>query len=681
VSTSRSAVGTEQLASILTGGDGTLALSVLFEIEEQPPSKFILQKLQELVPKISHPIISFQAKKTLKISLQKATGDVPKASLGDLQLLLSDPTKIEEIAVTLAHLSATDSFLATDMLRAANWKDFPDPILPTFCRYFKKFGNVVDSDSLIELSRHADPIVMTSALEALEIVDPANLQSIVMPLLSSTIPGIRAKAIQILYRWDKASALHYFVSMLFSKDTTEQTLALHHAVSFPYREIEPHLLRFLAETSDPKLLMKVSQVFKMHAYSDLPFKLYWVFKNLSGNHKDLVKGIIIGLIRTLAEKKIISVSPEEFLRELKERIQKEEENRLRASMMLVSEEKEPEPAHEISKSETMSSAPLPASTTPVAFHSIEEYDKLDVTVRVQLLSKMNAEEYDSFKSRIPTLLKTTEGKELAALIRVVGRFGIRSEAEGFKTFLNSDDPDIVCAGIDALSTLDAEYLSIFLPQLMQNKNGKIRMKATRAFVGIDREQIKSLIAGMLAANPRQRLMAVPISTLVDFGIVREPLLKALEKETVGEIVEKIGMVLCANPDRELFREIYRIMKKAPSDLKKEFDNLVTQFASKLSIALGKISSPEELIKIEETNYHNEKIAAEQSKVVQPPKKGVAEKLYDDKKPLQSDQVTVKEIFTSNEKSVKEKRASLTIFILVLAGIGWIAMIAYFLLNR
>jgi len=70
--------------------------------------------------------------------------------------------------------------------------------------------------------------------------------------------------------------------------------------------------------------------------------------------------------------------------------------------------------------------------------------------------------------------------------------------------LKAKEPNIVCAAIRALSKLDIEHLCIYLPQLMQDRNGKVRMTATRAFMSIDRDSIKSLLSSMMASAKTQQ---------------------------------------------------------------------------------------------------------------------------------------------------------------------------------
>ncbi|MBF0502872.1 MAG: hypothetical protein HQM09_22245, partial [Candidatus Riflebacteria bacterium] len=214
--------------------------------------------------------------------------------------------------------------------------------------------------------------------------------------------------------------------------------------------------------------------------------------------------------------------------------------------------------------------------------SIDSYDSLDSTSRIQLLGRLTPKEFAAIKGRITSMLASAKGKEQSAIIKVIGRFGSNDSAAQLKPFLDSDNADAVCAAIDSLTHLDAEYLGVYLPQLMQSRNGKIRMRATRAFVGIDHKQIRSLIGGMLqSTSPRQRAMVIPATMLVDFSLVRDALLKAFEKENTPDLIEKIGLVLTANPDRELLRFVLRAERNAKGDQTRDaMHKVVTQVAEK-----------------------------------------------------------------------------------------------------
>ncbi len=718
---SSSNFATEEIKSTLRSGDGTLVLDLLAEIEASPFAKQVVEALQQTLPEIKDHILAFQVAKTVRYQLLRLRGAIQPSTLADLQGVLSDPTKREDLALVMTRLESSDAFLANDLLRSSAWNNLPPEVLPSICSYFKRFGDIRDSDALVELCRHPQPVVLAAALDALEKIDPDNLQSLVTPLLDNPNPGIRAKAIKSLYRWDKPHALRYLVELMFAREPTERTLALHHAASFPYAEIEPHLLRFAAEVDDPRLLLRVSLIFMANAHVELPFRLYWICRNLRGQHQNLVKGILLGVARSLADTKKISMSAQEFLDQLKIRVRKEEERLLRASISSLAEQPPLSPAagpptcddqDATSKADvrvlpTVSAGSPPASSTDHAFlpdidssdpkldpdepdtgiksalppTNIDEYDSLDATARIQLLNRLSIDGYRLLKSRLPSLIRDSRGKELGALIKVVGRFGSSEDAQIVKPYLAKENPDEVSAAIDALSKLDSEYLCIYLPQLMQHKNGKIRMNATRAFGGIDRDQIKSLVSSLLMSNSvRQRALGIPAATLVDFGLVREPLLKAFHQEANPELVEKIGLILCSNPDREILHSVALAVEAAPVGIAEQKKVVLKQLAEKLSIALDKISSPEELLAGETAALEKPKspgpeaqeaVSAasdgQEAAAATEPKEKIA-------KAFQACPIVRQTKPEQIELERKEQRAKMTIFVWILVAVVWGAML-------
>lgn len=721
MTTSSSNFATEEIKSTLRSGDGTLVLDLLAEIEASPFAKQVVEALQQTLPEIKDSVLAFQVAKTVKYQLLKLRGAIQPATLADLQTVLSDPAKLEDLALIMTRLESSDAFLANDLLRSSAWNTLPPEVLPSICSYFKRFGDIRDSDALVELCRHPQPVVLAAALDALEKIDPDNLQSLVTPLLDNPNPGIRAKAIKSLYRWDKPHALRYLVELMFAQEPTERTLALHHAASFPYAEIEPHLLRFAAEVDDPRLLLRVSLIFKANAHVELPFRLYWICRNLRGQHQNLVKGILLGVARALADTGKISMSAQEFLDQLKLRVRKEEERLLRASLSIISEpptlppsanptsgvDQATSPKPDVQSLPTDPTAALSTSSSENAFlpdidsidaHSgavesdtamkstppptnIDEYDSLDATARIQLLNRLSIDGYRLLKSRLPSLIRDARGKELGALIKVIGRFGSSEDAQIVRPFLAKENPDEVSAAIDALSKLDSEYLCIYLPQLMQHKNGKIRMNATRAFGGIDRNQIKSLVSSLLMSNSvRQRALGIPAATLVDFGLVREPLLKAFHQETNPELVEKIGLILCSNPDREILHSVALAVEAAPVGIAEQKKAVLKQLAEKLSIALDKISSPEELLAGETATLEKQKSPEtsiqETGSCVSPGQPASASTASKEKiaKAFQSDPIVRQVKPEQAEQERKEQRAKMTIFVWILVAVVWGAML-------
>lgn len=691
---SNSEHGARELLASLTGEYSSLAIQVLEEIDIREPSRSEAEILKQAYGLVKDPVLSFQIKKSLRLAAYKLKKTAFKVSLSGLEKLLCDPSRLEDLALAIATIETAEAFLAADHIRNSGWQNFPSPILPSFCSFFKNHGGIEDSSPLQELTRHPDPTVITAALTALEKIDPGNLQGIIIPLLDSPQNAVKAQAIQAFYNWNKSEALKHLLKLLFSTNEQEVILALHHAAFFPYPEIEPHLIRLLTLVESPSILMRVSQIFKNNANVDLPFRIFWVNRSLEGQHQSLVKGIILGIVRSLADKKIISESVQDYLNNLKTMIKAEELRLLKAtckisneedddSILPILEEKETDLPSPPAAADNRSGPPLPGSKSagkPAANirnpeFEFDSYADLSDQERIQLLARANATFFNNNRPRLLSLFSDAQGRELCSLINLFGKFGKSEDAEKFKKLCKSDNPDIVCACLRALANLDPEYLCLYLPQFMQDKNGKVRMTATRVFVTIDRERIKGLISSLLASNQvKQRLLGIANSMLVDFNIIREPLLEAFNRETAIEVIDKMGIVLASNPDRELLNSIYRASKTSRAAAKLDLGHLVQNLAENLSKALNHIATPEELIAEAKAAYDAEQ-KARKAEVAQSGQVGASAEAIAKENLSLSQDVSIQTILTSQSKDSKTKRAKATIIVWVLAAIIWGGSIA------
>ncbi|HOI92861.1 MAG TPA: hypothetical protein PLK28_20330 [Candidatus Rifleibacterium sp.] len=696
---SNSEFGAHELYSALTSGNGTMVLGCLEDIDHRVPARSEAELLKKAFDEVKDPVLLFQLKKSLRLAVFKLKGTQFKVALSGLEKLLQDQTRLDDLALGVTSIEAAEAFLAADYFRQAGWQNFPEEILPNFCQFFKKHGSIEDSPALIDLTRHPNPTVITAALAALEKLDPVNLQGIIIPLLDSPQNVIKAQAIQAFYRWNRAEALKHLVKLMFSENESDVVLALHHAAFFPYPEVEPHLIRLLTQVTSPSVLMRVSQIFKNNAHPELPFRIFWVNRSLDGQHQSLVKGILLGIVRALSDKKLIEGSVQDYLNQLKERVRREELSLLKETCKISGDDGDDAilpglddfdmappaelapvtrgPAAEkpvlaaekpAEKPVERPAAPPPPPKAPEV--EFDNFDSLSEQEKVQLLARANAKFFADNKPKLLELLGSAQSKELAAIINLFGKFGqAGQDTERIKKLVKSDNPDIVCACIKALATLDAEFLCLYLPQFMQEKNGKIRMTATRVFVGIDRDRIKSLLTSMIgSANAKQRSLAVSTAMLVDFNIVRQPLLDALAKETSVEIIEKLGVVLSANPDRELLASVYKIAQTSRTSLRVEQQRVVQTLAEKLAIALNHISTPEELISETQQAYDVEIKAAAAAK-----EKAEAERraagIVDEEEKADEDS-GVGSILTAETGDARTTRAKLTVIIWMLVAVVW-----------
>jgi hypothetical protein len=187
--------------------------------------------------------------------------------------------------------------------------------------------------------------------------------------------------------------------------------------------------------------MRVSQLMQANAHQELPFRLYWISRSLKEQHQNLIKGIVLGVVRSLADAKKIQGTAQEFLDQLKLRVQREEERLLKESLSMTA----PEPlAGEKSTPESVSLPDLgggdpdnanqsgtdvvPARNTADHPHlrqsrqanlSISDYDSLDTTSAFSFSGAFLTKNFHHTRVRSP-LLKSARGKKQAAKSRSSG---------------------------------------------------------------------------------------------------------------------------------------------------------------------------------------------------------------------------------------------------------------------
>ena len=203
---------------------------------------------------------------------------------------------------------------------------------------------------------------------------------------------------------------------------------------------------------------------------------------------------------------------------------------------------------------------------------------------------------ENHKLIIDTLQNGTSDLETVRILRLIKKYGDEQDVNYVKPYLIKDKPDIVRAAIKVLEKLDPEYLCIYLPQLLQDKNTKVRLTATRAFQSIDSESVINMVLSLLKSlNVKQRTIGITTAMLVDFNMVREAYLIAFSKETSEELLEKIGLVIAANPYRELVTDLYFAHKASRTLLRAQREKIIEMVSEKVSLAFGGKPWPKELI--------------------------------------------------------------------------------------
>lgn len=293
--------------------------------------------------------------------------------------------------------------------------------------------------------------------------------------------------------------------------------------------------------------------------------------------------------------------------------------------------------------------------------AIESLYATNVNYDSSNISNESKEYYvENHKLILDTLKNSDSEREITRILRLVKKYGNEEDAEAVKPFLINDKPDIVRAAIKVLEKLDSEYLCIYLPQLLQDKNSKVRLTATKAFQSIDKDSIANMVISLLKSlNVKQRTLGITTAMLMDFERIREPLLNLFSKENNEELLEKIGLVLAANPYRELVRDAYFAHKASKTLLKKQREKIIELLSEKVSSLLGGNPWPKELIeeakKIYEDYTKNAKPVAQETveqedKTKVDPNASKAQGFYKNLKPLPKIDSDIKALNPSVEKS-------------------------------
>ena len=197
---------------------------------------------------------------------------------------------------------------------------------------------------------------------------------------------------------------------------------------------------------------------------------------------------------------------------------------------------------------------------------------------------------------IDRLKDSNSDLETVRILRLFRKFGTEEDIPVVKPFLTKNKPDIVRAAIKVFEKLDKEYLSIYLPQLLQDKSPKIRLTAARVFQTIDKDSVIEVVQGFLSSNkPEQRNIGITTGLLADFEQVREQFLLAFAKETNSDLLEKLSLVIAANPDIQLVKDVYITCLETKGKVSQEHLSAIEMIAEKVSISLGGDPTGKELI--------------------------------------------------------------------------------------
>ncbi|MBU1107859.1 MAG: HEAT repeat domain-containing protein [Candidatus Riflebacteria bacterium] len=627
----------------LKSPDPAIRFSVLSRIEDMTWSNDQRETFRKLFTLELDPGIRFHMQKVLARLDRLDSGEKNRGTLDSIKEQLNNPQRDEiSLALMLESVKRNEAEAVAASLRQANWPGFSQQLLPSVLKFLKKYGSVNDTADIEKLCRHHDPRVLSSAIEALEKHNPDRLKDLIVPLLINSNFGIRSRAVRLLHRWDPSEALRHFESMLFSNQETEKQAALYQAFFFPFRQIETLMLRYISVESDPEMIKKAGLIFMTNPERHIPAHLLEVRQACVGVRQKLVDAILKGVLQSLYQAKIVNAAPEQMLQVLETHFKEKRiklfiehhgnalksptaETRLQSALKLselarrgIDEARQTVEAYlakerdlgnikkiryflesgqfdqplpiQPTQSAKPEPAPLPPQPVLVAGQTEEKKPALprqlpeySAKERQTLFSSISSENFEQCMAIIRPFFKELGISEQTAVIKKIERFGNPSDSELLTGCLQSDEPRLLEAAIEALSAINPEALHPYLPQLIKHRFDEVKLAAIKVFSLFDKKQAISLVENMLfSIKPAQRQTAIFCLSSFDFHSVSHILISAVKAETDPENLQQIFSILRSNADEDIFFKIYVDYKACKTTKREDYEQLCRELAAKVA---------------------------------------------------------------------------------------------------
>lgn len=596
----------------LKSPDTSVRFAALQRIEEiglSPEQQALLSRIMESERDSN---LRFQMQKIIagiSIGKEKLRGD-------DIVSLINIPGRDEmKLALMLESVKKNNASEVRDALRLSNWTKFSSKLIPSVLKFFKKHGDKTDSDNIAAMFKCSDMRVITSAIEALERLNPELLKKHLVALLVNPNLGIRARAIRLISIWDPPEAMRHFEQLLFSSSKEEKNVALFQSFFFPFPQIESLMLRFISLENDQELIKKAAVVFMANPDKQIPIKLMEIRQTCQGVKHTLIDAIMKGVLDSLFKAGIVNVEPEKMLEMLERHFKEKQiklfvehfasglrssdpEVRLKSALKLFDAaraeipgvrellekycEKEPE---KMVREKILSLLHFKKDDEVSAK---KDYFSLEENERLQILSEVDK---DTFKEIIYPLkenISKISMQELALVIKNIKKYGTSSDGVFVEKCLQSSNAEILIEAIDCLSVIKPDTLHILLPNLINHRFDEVKIEAIKVFARFDKKQAISLLEkALLSIKPATRRSAIFCLGQFDFSSVGKILFAAIKREADPENLQNIISIIKSNPDEDIFYSAYFEAKNINNPKRDYFEALYPELCKQLTTQIGK----------------------------------------------------------------------------------------------
>jgi len=196
-------------------------------------------------------------------------------------------------------------------LRKLSLQQIPASLQPMLVQFFQKYGTVEDIERLSEWCADKNPVILSLAIEGLSRIQPDCLRRLLLPLLSNESPGIRSRAIRLLYRWHPDEAPRHLAAMLTSDMQEERRAALANAYFLPFDLVKLDILRFMIREESPVLLLQAGNLLIINPDQEVATALASIAVTTSAEKAPIIRQTLARLAEFMAKTGMITTTSEE----------------------------------------------------------------------------------------------------------------------------------------------------------------------------------------------------------------------------------------------------------------------------------------------------------------------------------------------------------------------------------
>lgn len=601
------------LDHILAGEDEQAVLVALAYAKDTDLSPRILERLESVASGRLAACRDLAADLILVGHFRKAeilsnTTDIPPTLLRDM--LSGFPPAMKRAMQKTAWRLSSDGLLQV-------WRDHllneTDPIVLSIgLSLLANHGSTEDANQAAAHLGSDQPGVVNAALDLLAAQNPSLLKTLLLGSLLRPEPEIRFHAIRILRDIDPCEGVAFIESAMADEDPVIRLLAARALTAMPFETAEAAYLQFLGLETQPLPLVLLGRELVRQNVPDLPLRIFDTLMMSKGVKRHILQLILDGAIDHIKTSGSLTIPVEEYVQRLQAQLRErhadliialglrdlrnaDPELRLAAverlsghvrekrvidafRARLKSEAEEPvkqalkralesftdpagapqAPSRATTGEKTRPAEPAALPATPPDIDAFLQTPPGDQAALLGLI--VTSDGFNAYHTFLGRFLHRSLHRHITTrILSLYERFGTKEDVSVLQSCLRNPDPGIVGQALKAVGRLDPDQVLPLLNPLLRNDSLQIKTAAIEVLLTLDKEgafqHLRSLLESPVRANKRKGLELIPH---VDYAVAEPVLLKMLEKETVPDLISRIGLIIISNPNAQGLKSVYQV---------------------------------------------------------------------------------------------------------------------------